>query len=109
MRRSACRELLQCSQIATDEGLFLGPAPLLELALILDGVRDPIEPSREKKCDGSSCRGVAAECTGVVLGYSDFERSAGYSNIETPIRAAQDVEKSSFRHAGLPSLACRSP
>ena len=44
MRRSSCRKLLQRIKISAYERLFLGSAPLLELAFILDRVVDPVEP-----------------------------------------------------------------
>src|SRR6185312_1986124 len=106
-RRSTRRKLPQCHEIALYESLFLGAAPLLEPAFILDRVGDPLEPLRENECYGSTRCRVTAERARIMLGYSDFEGGSGYPDVEAPVGTSENITKGTFAICHLRTL--RSP
>jgi hypothetical protein len=58
--------------IAPYEGFLLCPTPFLELAFILYGVGDAVEPLREYQRYRPTRRGVTAKGAGIVLSNSYF-------------------------------------
>jgi len=54
MRRLALGQLLKRFEITAHQRFFLGAAPFLELALVLDRVGNSIKPLRENQLYGSS-------------------------------------------------------
>jgi hypothetical protein len=105
---SARGKLVQRPEIPSHEGLLLRPAPLLEFTFVFDGVGDTVEPLREDQRYRSSARGVPAKCSGVVLGYSYFQRRSRRPNVEASVRTSKDVEKGSL-HYFVPAFSTLVP
>jgi hypothetical protein len=106
--QSARRKLLQRREITPNERLLLRPAPLLELAFALDGVRDAVEPLRKHQRYRPSALGVPAKCSGVVLCNSYFQRRSRRPDVEASVGTSKDVEKGSFHHF-LPAFSALIP
>jgi hypothetical protein len=78
--------------------LVFSSTPLLELALILYGIGDAIEPLRKYEGYWPASRSVTAKSPRVVLRDSCFQRRARCSDVEDSIRTSQNIEKSALGH-----------
>src|ERR1700694_938391 len=97
---SLCQLLHRCGSSAY-ERLFLGATPFLQLALGFNRIRNSIEPLRENQLHGSAICSIALECSGIVLGYSAFERVAGGPDVVASVRTSEDIEPRSVRHCRI--------